>query len=160
MGTNFYLYRKLTKRQKTDLYNKAIIDDDYDGASEILEEVKPIHIGKRSAGWKFLWNANRFQYFDPDRKSIMKFLKSGTIKDEYGESFTYDQFMKDEIAWHLKSGYDAESYEMSHIEERSRWRPRYSDWELKPFLDRDIHPNAWGEFYVGRLRFTVCDVFS
>lgn len=160
MGTNFYLHKKLTKSQKADLYKCAIINDDYDSAVEILEAVKPIHIGKRSLGWKFLWNANQFRYFEPNRKSIVKFLKSGVIKNEYGETFTYEQFMKDEIAGFLKSGYDLETYEKEHTEEKLCWRPRYSELELQPFLTRDIHPNLYGEFYIGKLRFTVCDAFS
>lgn len=160
MGTNFYLYRKLNKRQKTELYQAAILCDDYERATEILtENTSPIHIGKRSYGWKFLWDANNFKYFEPNRKSLMKFLKSGTIKDEYGEEFTLDEFMKKEIGNFLTKGYDAISYEKACPKER-HYHPSYSVYELSPFTSRNIEINPCGEFYIGKLRFTVSQGFS
>ena len=46
---------------------------------------------------KFLWNANDFEYFGPNVDSLMDFLQSGDIYDEYGTYFTFDQFMNDEL---------------------------------------------------------------
>jgi hypothetical protein len=160
MGTNFFLHRKLNKNQQKEIIHYITDENDYDyeKASEILSEVKPIHIGKRSGGWKFLWDANNFKYFEPNKKSITEFLKSGTIYDEYGSSFTYDQFINDEIKDFLEKGYDMKTY---YEEPEIRKYPFYGQWkymtqyEQEAFTSRGIQLNEYEEFYVDNLRFTI-----
>ena len=61
MGTNFYLRKKLSEHDKK-MCMQYLNDDDYDSLRDLIPE--DIHIGKRSCGWKFLFNANKFEYFN------------------------------------------------------------------------------------------------
>lgn len=57
-----------------------------------------IHLGKRSSGWQFCWEAHP-EYYEDNLQSIKKFLSKDNIViyNEYGEEFTLDQFIKKEI---------------------------------------------------------------
>ena len=158
MGTNFYLRKKLTLSQ-----NQEIIDDLlYCRYDEIREKLpKDIHIGKRSYGWKFLWDANLFEHFEPNKKSIKEFLKSGQIIDEYGEKFSYDKFINEEVGDRIDNGYDAISWHKDHPEEYNYWFRNLSERERLIFLDKyNLDINQYGEFYIDELRFTVSQDFS
>lgn len=119
MGTNFYkvLKPKYTKKQKAqiikkineqtkklkDYFNDNNYIDKYDIKEyhEMLKELQPVivHLGKRSWGWQFLWNHNNEKYYEKTLQSIKEFLDedNGFIIDEYGERFTTDQFLNEEI---------------------------------------------------------------
>lgn len=119
MGTNFYkvLKPKYTKKQKAeitkkineqtkklkDYFNDNNYIDKYDIEDyyEMLKEFCPVrvHLGKRSGGWQFLWNHNNEKYYKKTLQSIREFLDTdnGFIIDEYGERFTTDQFLNEEI---------------------------------------------------------------
>lgn len=104
MGTNFYLRHKLSQEEKQKV--KQLIDaDKYEELRELLPE--DIHIGKRSYGWKFLWDAHYFKHFKPTKESLFEWLKSGQIIDEYGELFTFDEFINDEVVY---EGFDLDAY--------------------------------------------------
>lgn len=155
MGTNFYLKRKLSDKEKAELYS-YIDNEDWDSLKESIPE--KIHIGKRSAGWKFLWNANKFKYFKPNKKSLMKFLKSGQIINEYGEEFTFDQFINDEIVNFINNGLDIETY---YIEENPSYKYTMPIEKRIDFENiYNVKVNQCGEFYIGKLRFTTFDEFS
>ena len=68
MGTNFY-----------------IKDKEYDDVCELT------HIGKMSAGWRFNFAYDNFKSIEEVRED----LKNKMIVDEYGEEYTYEQFMQD-----------------------------------------------------------------
>lgn len=107
MGTNFYAILPMKKRTTNRLRELAdmldtgkygnIDDEIYD----IKEELKDyeVHLGKRSCGWAFLWDANELKYYEPTLESIKKFIddNDAKIQDEYGEEFTWEQFINDEI---------------------------------------------------------------
>lgn len=159
MGTNFYLRKKLSQKEK-EIAKQYIEENKYDEVREILSE--DIHIGKRSAGWKFLWDAHYFEYFEPTKESLFDWLESGQIIDEYGEEFTFDQFINDELKGWLDKGFDIESYYINNPEDKSRWidcssRNRYF-YQRCPNLHLNI--NKYGEFYIDNLRFTVSEDFS
>lgn len=119
MGTNFYkvLKPKYTKKQKAEINKKIneqtkklkeyFNDNDYidkydiEDYYEMLNELRPVkvHLGKRSWGWQFLWNHNNEQYYKKTLQSIKEFLDedNGFIIDEYGERFTTEQFLNEEI---------------------------------------------------------------
>ena len=60
MGTNYYAIKKVSKDKKTQMIH-YIVNDMYDEFDELYNnEVKRIHIGKSSCGWKFLFNYNNF----------------------------------------------------------------------------------------------------
>ena len=94
MGTNFYLKKKLSSNLKEQV--KEFLDnDDYESVKDILDSVEPIHIGKRSYGWKFLWNVNNFNYYRPVEKEVYEWLKnSGEIVDEYGNKYDFEDFIQ------------------------------------------------------------------
>lgn len=119
MGTNFYkvLKPKYTKKQKTEITKKIneqtkklkeyFNDNNYierydiEDYFEMLNELRPVkvHLGKRSGGWQFLWNHNNEKYYKKTLQSIKEFLDedNGFIVDEYGERFTTEQLLNEEI---------------------------------------------------------------
>lgn len=155
MGTNFYLRKKLNAQQKQKV-KEALDTDQYSKVIDMLP--KEIHIGKRSAGWKFLFNCNWFEFFKPNKEDFIKFLKSGQIYDEYGENFTFDQFWNEEIPhrndlWDIKDYYNSERHSREH-----RF---YVDSSTKEYFKKswDIDVNQYGEFYIEDLRFTTTSEF-
>lgn len=134
---------------------KALIDsEDWD---ELRDSVPgQVHIGKKSAGWKFLWDANNFSLFKPTKESLLEWLKSGQITDGSGKNYTIEEFWI-EIKDFLDTGFDLESYYKANpnIE---RWRPSHD--AIKVFEDYGVFPNQHGEFYIGNLRFSIYNNFG
>ena len=107
MGTNFYVVLPVKKRTTNKLRELADKLDavqyiDAEGEMyDIIQDLKchEIHLGKRSYGWAFLWDANDLKYYEPTLASIKKFIDDNHAKiiDEYGEEFTWEQFINDEI---------------------------------------------------------------
>ena len=159
MGTNFYLRRKLSQEEK-----QHIIDNVNNSNWEEVRECLPedIHIGKRSGGWKFLWDAHYFKYYEPTKPALMEWLKSGEIIDEYGQKFTFDQFINDELDGFLEEGWDIESYYEDHPKEKYHWfdfASRINDF-IRKCPDLKVPINKYGEFYIANLRFTVSEDFG
>lgn len=115
MGTNFYANIKMHRRDKNmlqkylnDMKNEVTAGD-ANKFGELLDDLMydfgkvkdeyTVHLGKRSYGWAFLWDLNDMKYYEPSLYSIMKFIKesNAVIKDEYGEAFTLEQFINEEI---------------------------------------------------------------
>ena len=107
MGTNFYAILPVKKRttnklrelaDKLDAQEQVNVDGEMYDIEEELKDCE-IHLGKRSCGWVFLWDANELKYYEPTLESIKKFVDDNDAKivDEYGEEFTWEQFIKDEI---------------------------------------------------------------
>lgn len=104
MGTNFYFISKMSDKDVQDILlsaKKLAESKDYSDLDKLKHRINKvvteIHLGKRSAGWQFLWNHNDLKYYNPDLESIQKFLKEteGTIKDDYGQIYTYEQFFEE-----------------------------------------------------------------
>lgn len=51
---------------------------------------KEIHLGKCSVGWKFLIHKTKKT---SNYKDFCNFIKTGIIKDEYGEEWTTEDFL-------------------------------------------------------------------
>lgn len=107
MGTNFYAILPVKKRttnklrelaDKLDTQQLINLEDEMYDIHQDLKCYK-VHLGKRSYGWAFLWDANDLKYYKPTLASIKKFIDDNHAKiiDEYGEEFTWDQFINDEI---------------------------------------------------------------
>ena len=110
MGTNFYAIILPTKKRKQELID-AINNDDAYSVKDICEEnynqigkynvsdYGILHLGKRSIGWKFLWDPNVYevngqikQFYDFNKESIRKFLSQDNIK-------IVDEFMEIALNW-------------------------------------------------------------
>lgn len=161
MGTNYYLRQKV--KDKESLYN-AIEKDNLPEIERLTECVRSIHIGKMSCGWKFLWDANFFNYFEPNKESIYNWLKSGIIYNEYEEKYTFEEFINELAEHHANSinSWDATSYSDYCADEGkySGYYPRdtrFFDWFERRFK---IKPDIYGEFYIDDLRFTIDSNFS
>ena len=101
--------------------------DNWSPWDEFSDSVK-VHLGKRSMGWKFLWNFNDGKYFK-DKESLFKFIRSGRIVDEYGNEMNQEKFIDMALGWGKEDGYDNESYCLEYPERRTSWsKPeRYVD---------------------------------
>lgn len=105
MGTNVYAtIKNIYTDEVLDQYSKLAMSHDIEGLRRLNEEMNRldssncIHIGKRSSGWKFLFNHNDWKYYDFTRESIDKFLRSCyEIKNEYDEILTVDRFWKEYV---------------------------------------------------------------
>lgn len=113
MGTNYYARLKPDSKLKEELI-EAIKNDKFDLVTSLAQKIygefgpynegKVIHLGKRSGGWKFLWNTNartipklddkgKWDYvsrvpellYPLTKEGIVKFLKdnNATIVSEY-----------------------------------------------------------------------------
>lgn len=160
MGTNFYLRQKLSQEQRKEI-DKALDNGDFTKARELLP--KDIHIGKRSGGWKFHWDHNYFKFFKPSKESLIEWLKSGQIIDEYGDEFTFDQFWNEEIAHFLYEGYDMASFAKKYPHESGGWWDMEGRKQklLRRCLElKNIEFSNQGDFYIDNLRFSVFTDFS
>jgi len=80
---------------------------------DIFTEKTSIHLGKRSMGWKFLWDFNENKYYS-NKEELFQFIKSGRVVDEYGEEMNGDEFIKMALEWNQPDGYDAKMYRREH----------------------------------------------
>lgn len=114
MGTNVYVYRKPYEVPDfwSQLY-KCAVNQDVRMLVDVLKSMPfdlKIHIGKRSAGWKFVFNHNDWKFYDYTRDSIDAFLQScDLIVDEYNNIITIDQFWSEFVDNH-SGGFDGKSY--------------------------------------------------
>jgi len=111
MGTNYYCYPKYTNEQKLGLIKK-ISNDEAVTSNDIKER---IHIGKSSAGWRFLFNPTIIENLN-SLDGLKTFLENSIIYDEYKgelpnkdfwemvgakEAYKYEQDEHHEIKWGL-----------------------------------------------------------
>ena len=68
-----------------------------------------IHLGKRSSGWKFLWNWNDSKYYKT-KEGLFEFIRSGRVVDEYGEQMDQEEFIQMALQWGQEDGWDIETY--------------------------------------------------
>jgi len=71
-----------------------------------------VHLGKRSSGWKFLWNFHDNKYYH-DQESLFSFINSGRVVNEYGELIPTHEFIEMALTW-CTDGYDLQSYDNEH----------------------------------------------
>ena len=178
MGTNFYA-RIIPKESDKQALIEAINNDQPDLVEELTQKLygtrneytgqgSRIHLGKRSGGWKFLWNPNVVKVWDSDaceyahnyvypltKEGIMKFVMRDdvVITDEYGEVWDNWEFFNEALNW-CKDGLDGKEYQTN---------PKYADSRgtYYPSPERD---NFWRElgyepeyydFYSDGLRFST-----
>lgn len=157
MGTNFYFIPKMSDKDIQDILisaKKLAESKDYSDLEELKNKaykvVTEIHLGKRSAGWQFLWNHNDLKYYNPDLKSIQKFLKEteGSITDEYGEIYTYEQFFEEIRDWlyeddnHITGTIYDKTHGIIHINSSKSL-----------IVGKKVYKSINGEFLINKLRF-------
>ena len=79
-----------------------------------------VHLGKRSGGWKFLWNWNHRKYYKT-KEDLLSFIRSGRVVNEYGDESTQDEFIEMALSWGQEDGWDIESYHRDNPEAHRNW---------------------------------------
>ena len=188
MGTNYYARIIPSKARKSKL-KQAIDEDRFDLIKELYnemysksneyEEGSIIHLGKRSAGWKFLFNPNYERYYKLTKKSLMEFLSRPDIiiYDEYYNTniikysddpdkndslWTPQQFMDMSTHWgYDNNAWDGESYEKWELD----GNPTYCGYKIcgdsheKVWKEKGYNPSYYN-FYSDGLRWSTCCEFS
>lgn len=151
MGINYYAIRPLSKEEEENVI-KSVKSKDYNTAKQILEKkTNPIHIGKASHGWKFLFDTNNEKYYELNKESINNFINSGVIlQDESGEIITPTEFWV--IVDELKNGKDNNTYYSANL---SRVDQAYTLLDERiPYQFKKYNPQYY-EFYSDGLRFST-----
>lgn len=97
---------------------------------EMFLEDTNIHLGKRSSGWKFCWNFHKDKYYH-DKESLLEFIRSGRVVDEYGEEQNVEEFITMALGWGEPNGLVVN--EMYRIQQRQKGagsffdKPEYDD---------------------------------
>jgi hypothetical protein len=79
-----------------------------------------IHLGKRSGGWKFIWNWNDSKHYKT-KEQLFKFIRDGRVVNEYGEQMDVEEFITMTLEWGKEDGWDLETYYKHHPEKRTLW---------------------------------------
>lgn len=169
MGTNFYA-RIIPKEEDKQKLLDAINNNQYDIIENLASELygnrneytrkgNVIHLGKRSGGWKFLWNSNVIQYCDGyidketgkfvpvykfdtvyplTHKGITEFVMRDDviIYDEYGELQPKREFLDMAFSWEQPNGLTAKEYQEN---------PKY---DAPPYFDCPRVNKKWEDFGV------------
>ncbi len=100
---------------------------------EFLDGLK-IHIGKRSSGWKFLWNFNDNKHYST-KEGLLKFIRSGRIVDEYGELQDTEEFIKMALEWGQPDGKVANKH---YFDEQSKLGLRNYLFSTSEYYDKEV----------------------
>jgi hypothetical protein len=124
MGTNYYFiptHEEMLKRQQTLIQQVTSMDMSVENLERGMKYVSPtkdwewfspwdmfledtsIHLGKRSAGWKFCWNFHKNKYYS-DKESLLEYIRSGRVVDEYGEEQKVEEFITMALEWGKPDG--------------------------------------------------------
>ena len=167
MGTNYYARILPKKEDRLKLIN-LIVNDKSDEIIELASELygrrdeytrkgNVIHLGKRSCGWKFLWNPNVIRYpdgyLDENKEWVLVYkydyvyplTKQGItdfvmredviITDEYGERQDPKEFLEMAFSWGEPDGWTSKTYEEDPRSGPSSYRNYY--WSEK--YQRGMH---------------------
>lgn len=194
MGTNYYAHIIPSVENRTKL-QEAIEKNDFNTIVELTTKMYArlgiengefyggkVHLGKRSGGWKFLWNPNiyvtRNIYKDIDgtyrlgnyvgkflyevtKEGIKKFIDRDdvVIYNEYNEIQDKDKFFDMAINWGC-NGWDSKKYYDEHPNDYDGYVCKN---ELTKFLDQqfiDYISHTHSDFYNDGLRFSTSTDFS
>lgn len=188
MGTNYYARILPTKERKEKL-KKLIDEDSFDEIEDLYQELyvdTEIHLGKRSAGWKFLFNPNYEKYYPLTKEGLLKFLNRDDviIYNEYFGSdgvyeytkdpdsvdnmteylWTPEQFMNMALNWGNdpdKPGWSGKEYEEWEQKEHGIYPQylRYGDSHEGYWKDKGYNPEYYNFFNDG-MRWSTCCEFS
>lgn len=110
MGTNYYW---IPPQEKLEVLKNEFLIEIKDSLSlnfinfsniyDVLDTFKnysKIHLGKKSNGWKFLFQLNDLKFYS-NKETFRTFLRSGRIINEYGDIIEVDKF--EEICFDLNN---------------------------------------------------------
>ena len=199
MGTNYFCHIIPSKERKKELHD-AIEANDFSLITKLTDEMyNPIrveygekyiiggvvHLGKRSSGWKFLWNPNIFvirnghlednngtRRYVPDpntplytysltKKGLKSFIdrEDVLIYDEYDDKQDKEEFWNMALKWGEFEGWDAGTYEVEHPSSF----PYCHSSDLVEVLKREGYKftsPSCSDFYSDGLRFSTSTDFS
>jgi hypothetical protein len=151
MGTNYYripTVEEMESRKQTLIgfvNNLELSPENIEGGFRIISPRKEwewfspwdmfledtsIHLGKRSSGWKFCWNFHKDKYYH-DKESLLEFIRSGRVVDEYGDEMNVEEFITMALEWGQPDGLVVN--EIYRIQQRAKGagsffdRPEYDD---------------------------------
>ncbi len=132
MGTNYYRIPSVQEmeQRKTKLIedvtnleltpsmvesNFAEVERGFDrySAWDVFTEDTSIHLGKRSSGWKFLWNFHDNKYYS-NKEELFNLIRTGRIVDEYGTEMDVEEFITMSLEWGQPDGFDMKKYRQEH----------------------------------------------
>jgi hypothetical protein len=93
-----------------------------------------IHIGKRSSGWKFLWNFQDNKFYT-NKEELFKFIRSGRVVDEYGELQDTEEFIKMALEWGQPDGYVLDKNYMDKQSRLAHYKP-FTD--MSKYYDKEV----------------------
>ena len=183
MGTNYYARIIPSEKDKQKLID-AINNDKFDVIEGIALEMygvrseytgkgSVIHLGRRSGGWKFLWNPNVIKVWDSDaceyahnyvypltKEGIINFVmrEDVIITDEYDEIQNPKEFLEMAFNWY-KDGLDGKEYQTNPKYASSRGT-YYPDTEKNNFWRALGYEPEYYDFYSDGLRFSTSVSFS
>jgi hypothetical protein len=151
MSTNYYrvpTHEEMLNRQQTLIQQVTSMDMSMENLERGMRYISPtkdwdwfspwemfiggtnIHLGKRSMGWKFCWNFHKDKYYH-DKESLLEFIRSGRVVDEYGEEQDVNEFIVMALNWGEPDGLVVN--EIYRIQQRSKGagsffdKPEYDD---------------------------------
>ena len=130
--------------------NFAEYDEDEDplinmSAWDLFTKDVKVHVGKRSSGWKFLWNFNDNRFYK-NKAELIDFIRSGRIVNEYGEELPVDEFITMALSWGVPDG-------LVHDEQ-------YEKKMLKKYPNYYCHGPKYWDLEIDGLRVSTCTQFS
>lgn len=154
MSTNYYRIpkQKVVREKYLDLVEQ-ISDIDIFSPGQIYNEFRTIekgferwnpwdnfidglsiHIGKRSSGWKFLWNFNDDKYFS-NKEQLLSFIRSGRVVNEYGELQDTEEFITMALEWGQPDGRVLNKEYFDEQSKLAHYRP-FSD--MRNYYDKEV----------------------
>jgi hypothetical protein len=126
-----------------DIWNLEDIRNDFRTIERGFDNLSPwdvyldgmrIHVGKRSKGWRFLWNFQDGKYYN-SKEELLKFIRSGRIIDEYGELQDTEEFIKMSLEWGQPDGNILNKDYFDEQKKLTHYRP-FTD--MSNYYDKDI----------------------
>jgi hypothetical protein len=93
-----------------------------------------IHIGKRSSGWKFLWNFQDNKFYT-NKEELLNFIRSGRVVNEYGEIQNTEEFIKMALEWGQPDGYVLDKNYMDEQIKLTHYKP-FTD--MSKYYDKEV----------------------
>jgi hypothetical protein len=118
---------------------KQIDSIDYYSIWDLFTDGTNIHLGKRSSGWKFLWNFNDKKFYS-NKEELLNFIRIGRVIDEYGNEMDVEEFITMALVWGQPDGYDLKRYRQEHP------RQYHYDFEVKEEYIDELRVSPNNEF--------------